>query len=598
MIPSGYKEDTVYSAVPTDGSGDLSFTRASNGTRINSAGLVEDCPWNLLEQSETFDTASWPKLECSITANSTNSPIGTLTADSLIESNTNSRHMIYRAFTSVVGQSYSLSVYCKQSTRRYANINLKTSSTASPRFSALFDLQTGLNVSTSAVGSPTGTSFDIVSFPNGWYRISISMNATSTSTEYEISTSNSATPSLAEGTPAYLGDGTSGIYIWGAQLNIGSTAKPYFPTTDRLNVPRLTYQNGGGGCPSLLLEKQSTNLITYSEQLDQWSTARVTVTANNTTSPDGTQNAEKLECNLTTTGGAYIGRGTGTQATGYYTISTFAKKGNNGFVAVLLYDVGGSEYGGALANLNDSTIALISGGNYPNQSCAIENVGNDWFRISYTCNKTNGSYLLNAELYAAASSGNYLSVTAGQFNYLWGAQVEASSYKTSYIPTTSASATRVADACFKTGISSLIGQSQGTFFVDANIINPESPNGNIHILMVGTTGERITIYTSSSGTTINTDGLGSGGGYVPISGALTLGRNKIAVAYANNDIAFYVNGNLIGTRTTATIPSSMSQVDVGGNYTYPDYIGSNTYNEVVFFKTRLSNSELQSLTTL
>jgi hypothetical protein len=172
------------------------------------------------------------------------------------------------------------------------------------------------------------------------------------------------------------------------------------------------------------------------------------------------------------------------------------------------------------------------------------------------------------------------------------------SYATSYIKTTSASATRVADACFKTGISSLIGQSQGTFFVDVNIINPESPSGNVHILMVGTTAERITIYTSSSGTTINTDGLSSGGGYVPISGALTLGRNKIAVAYANNDVAFYVNGNLIGTRTTATIPSSMSQVDVGGNYTYPNYIGLNTYNEVVFFPTRLTNAELASLTTI
>jgi len=48
MIPSGYKEDVVYSPVPTDGSGDLSFTRASNGTRINSAGLVEVTPWNML----------------------------------------------------------------------------------------------------------------------------------------------------------------------------------------------------------------------------------------------------------------------------------------------------------------------------------------------------------------------------------------------------------------------------------------------------------------------------------------------------------------------------------------------------------------------
>ena len=56
MVPSGYKEDTVYSVVPSDGSGDLSFTRASNGTRVNSAGLVEDCPWNLATNSENPPT--------------------------------------------------------------------------------------------------------------------------------------------------------------------------------------------------------------------------------------------------------------------------------------------------------------------------------------------------------------------------------------------------------------------------------------------------------------------------------------------------------------------------------------------------------------
>jgi hypothetical protein len=59
MIPSGYKEDVVYSQIPTNGNGDLSFTRASNGTRINSAGLVEDVPWNLFTYSEQFQNADW-----------------------------------------------------------------------------------------------------------------------------------------------------------------------------------------------------------------------------------------------------------------------------------------------------------------------------------------------------------------------------------------------------------------------------------------------------------------------------------------------------------------------------------------------------------
>jgi hypothetical protein len=63
-----------------------------------------------------------------------------------------------------------------------------------------------------------------------------------------------------------------------------------------LNVPRLTYQNGGGGCPSLLLEKQSTNLVTYSEDFTNaaWATNNITVSGNSVISPDGTQNADSL----------------------------------------------------------------------------------------------------------------------------------------------------------------------------------------------------------------------------------------------------------------------------------------------------------------
>jgi hypothetical protein len=89
MIPSGYKEDVVYSQIPTDGSGDLSFTRASNGTRINSAGLVEVVAWNLAEQSESFDNVAWVKTtdgQVTITANATTAPNGTLTADKMIAS--------------------------------------------------------------------------------------------------------------------------------------------------------------------------------------------------------------------------------------------------------------------------------------------------------------------------------------------------------------------------------------------------------------------------------------------------------------------------------------------------------------------------------
>jgi hypothetical protein len=116
MIPSGYKEDVVYSQIPTNGNGDLSFTRASNGTRVNSAGLVEVVAWNLAQQSETFDNASWTKVNTTITANNTTAPNGTTTADKFAPNGTltASYFSISQAITSgATSQSHTAIVYVK-----------------------------------------------------------------------------------------------------------------------------------------------------------------------------------------------------------------------------------------------------------------------------------------------------------------------------------------------------------------------------------------------------------------------------------------------------------------------------------------------------
>ena len=552
MIPSGYKEDVVYSVIPTSGAGDLTFTRASNGTRIDSNGNVEVVPWNLIQYSEYLSSGFWNKNNNVgsapvVTSNDTTAPNGTLTADKIVFSNGagGAINGVYQYFTRFEGA-------------RTASVWLKSASGTPTIYITTQDDTTGGNYTTCVLSTE-------------WQRFEVTyttaaINAQSILIGYYPGAGTPSGPS-----------GSLTIYAWGAQLNIGSTAKPYFPTTDRLNVPRLTYQNGGGGCPSLLLEKQSTNLVTYSEQFDNaaWSNASSSVTANNTTSPDGTQNADLITFTSTTYASIYQAATTTNGTT--YTASVYAKKGNQNFLGLEIR--GASSSTDTVFNLNTGVVVSGTG--------TIESVGNGWYRCTITKAANNTSTLL---IIGRGDSG-----ANNDTVYLWGAQLEASSYPTSYIPTTSSSATRVADACYKTGISSLIGQTQGTFFVDVDIINPVTPNGNWHILMVGSASERITIYTSGT-STINTDGNGSGGGFAPISGALTFGRNKIAVGYANNDVAFYVNGTLIGTRTTATIPSSMSQVDVGGNYTYANYIGSNTYNEVVFFPTRLTNSELAQLT--
>jgi hypothetical protein len=343
---------------------------------------------------------------------------------------------------------------------------------------------------------------------------------------------------------------------WGYQVVEGSTAKPYFPTTDRLNVPRLTYQNGGGGCPSLLLEPQRTNLNLWSEDFTQWSASNATVTANNTTSPDGTQNADRIQF----TGAGFLLGAIQVSGT-VYTISCYAKRNGSGTQSIGFFKDGSGTV--------DSAWALTS----------------DWQRFTYTYTASNNS------------RSGIAGVNGGDV-FVWGAQFEAGAYPTTYIPTTTASATRVADDCKKTSISSLIGQTEGTLFADAYL--PSNPDSSRVLAVYNGTNNRVIISYNSN----NSLGLiiGAGGSIIVNSStsALSLGNHKIALAYKSGNVAMYVDGVSVLTNTS-TYTFSQNLVDLTmGQLEFALGTGQVgiRINEAVLFKTRLTNSELASLTTI
>jgi hypothetical protein len=398
MIPSGYKEDIVYSQIPTDGSGDMVFTRASNGTRVNSAGVVEVVPWNNLTYSEDFTNAIWQKINATITANSTTAPNGTTTASTLLAPLA-SGNAIYEIINNAETQTFS--IYAKANTSNFIYLDIFDAS-PSVDYVAIFDLSNGTYVGNG--GNLTADSYSIESVGNGWYRISVSQNLGS------ASSSNNFAIGVAKTGNSAIPVANTSVYIWGAQLNIGSTAKPYFPTTDRLNVPRLTYQNGGGGCPSLLLEKQSTNLFTYSEQFDNadWTKTNATITANSTTSPDGTQNADTVT--PTTTNGVHRIQQDKATVSQVFTQSIFAKANGYNFIAV--------ENGGEIAyfNINTGVVGTVSAG-----TASIQNMGNGWYRCIFTATAVNTKsyfYVANADN-SISFAGD---ATSGIF--VWGCQFE------------------------------------------------------------------------------------------------------------------------------------------------------------------------------
>jgi hypothetical protein len=168
------------------------------------------------------------------------------------------------------------------------------------------------------------------------------------------------------------------------------------------------------------------------------------------------------------------------------------------------------------------------------------------------------------------------------------------SYATSYISTTSASATRVADACYKNSISSLIGQSAGVVFVDIESFQFVDAS-YIGISDLTVPNRQIMGFESS---TVDSGTLRFYGFYSASGG--TLNRNqryKIAMAYANNDFVAYVNGVQVVNLSSGTISGTLS------HFGFDSYVeNSQTFqgkvNQAILFKTRLTNAELASLTTL
>ena len=218
----------------------VTFTRASSGTYVGSDGLiktaatnearfdhnpstgeslgllVEEARTNLLLYSEQFDNAAWTKSNSTITANSVVAPDGTITADKHQEDNVNNFHYSFQQLTYSAGV-YTISAYFKAAERSFAWLYLNTGATAT----AYFNLATGVVGTVSGTGSPTAS---ITSVANGWYRCTLTATipATVGGAGYGIS--------LADNTLSYTGTAGSGIYIWGAQLEVGSFPTSYITT--------------------------------------------------------------------------------------------------------------------------------------------------------------------------------------------------------------------------------------------------------------------------------------------------------------------------------------------------------------------------------
>jgi hypothetical protein len=263
LIPSGYKASKVYSVLPTDGTGDFDFTRSGNATRLNSEGLIElvstnvprlnyplidgvvsGCPSLLLEPSRTnlmtfseqFDNAAWVKSFSILTSNAATSPDGYTNADKLIATSVLDGHIVRQPATLTDSTNYSLSVFAKAAEYDFCRLQPTTKDGTSNN--TFFNLVTGVVASTGV-----GHTATIEDFSNGWYRCTIVYNAgtgATTTNQQRIGVSQDGI------NQSFLGNDSSGIYIWGAQLEEGSYPTSYIPTSGTIATRSAETCNNAG----------------------------------------------------------------------------------------------------------------------------------------------------------------------------------------------------------------------------------------------------------------------------------------------------------------------------------------------------------------
>ncbi len=432
----------------------ITFGRASTATFYDGK-TVAKAEENLLTYSQQFDNAVWVKANASVMGDASVAPDGATTADKLI--GTGENPAITAPAGTLIG-SYVLSVFAKAGELSWLRLSNQVASN-----SAWFNLGTG------AVGTVVGAgnTASLQNMGNGWYRCILTIAAA-------IDTGNDITIACTNAdntTTGYTGDGASGIYIWGAQLEKRSQVTAYTPTTTQpitnyipvlqtaaANVARFDHNPITGESLGLLIEEQRTNLLTNSEFQ-----GGIVGSGSSVLSEMFGPSGSYVKAMAFPAGNMDVYRyRPGAAENTQYTLSVFVKM-----------DDGLSPNFGAAAgssSLNDFT--LVIGGVLVNPTTySVVHVGNGTYRVSGTA--TSGTTVLQntgISRYASNSGRGFKST---------GWQLEAGAFPTSYIKTEASQVTRAADAASMTGanFSSWYRQDEGTLYAEIETQAPLATSG-------------------------------------------------------------------------------------------------------------------------
>ena len=359
---------------------------------------------------------------------------------------------------------------------------------------------------------------------------------------------------------------------------------------------RFDHDPTTGESLGLLVEESRANLVLQSEDFGTtWATTQGTVLVNQTTAPTGASVADEFEdtgsasgvfqsitisANATYTASVYLKRNTADWYRIYWGNATFTN-GLRVWVNLATGSTGTTQTTGT-STINATTVASI---------------GNGWYRVSLTGVIDNSTTAGRLQINSAASDGSASRVLNAKV-YLWGAQLEESSYPTSYIPTTTSTATRAADVSTSAATtvfeSDWYRQDEGTVFGEGRSLSGvnrftgfSSGSFSEAIALGGVTGSNaeLTVRTPTTTTAVSIN-VG------PASTPNSLVRH--AAVYRLNDFAVSNAGN-IATTLSGTIPADRNQMGIGvlpNNFSFHN----GTIRRLTYWQTRLPNETLQTIT--
>lgn len=370
-------------------------------------------------------------------------------------------------------------------------------------------------------------------------------------------------------------------------------------TTD---APRFDHNPTTGESLGLLVEEQRVNLALQSEDFSTtWVTSQLTVTTNAIASPAGAITADALYETAVNNEHRIRQFFTGLTANINYTTSVYIKDlgGRNLGIRVLDTDNVANGYLAVFSPVSGTVVvAATSLGSGVAASASITPLAGGWYRVVLTGNAgaTCTKYILDFFSYSGTSSSFAGDVTKGL--YLWGAQLEAGSFPTSYIPTTTSAVTRAADVASISGsnFSGWYRQDEGTVFAEGSSFSATSGSRVLAAIDDLSMSNRFQI-TLGGGYTPNFAAVSAGAVSADLyAAALTQGVNtRLCSTYRVNDFALSSNGGNPVTDTSGALPVSVSTARLGVFQNNASYLNG-TIRRITYFPQRLPNNVLQALT--